>query len=78
MTGGMKRLRGQPLAVLLALLAGWLGARATTWQWPGTLAEQVLSDTALAVEPGGGADPRRGGGPCGDGGILPSRRRVCA
>ena len=53
MTGGMKRLRGQPLAVLLALLAGWLGARATTWQWPGTLAEQVLSDTALAVEPGG-------------------------
>lgn len=41
---GRARLRGQPLAVLLAIVGGWTGLRAMTWEAPDWHRETPLAD----------------------------------
>lgn len=50
MTGGVQ-VRGQPLVALLAILGGWIGGRAVTWQPPVFIEGAVAGEMAQAMRP---------------------------
>ncbi len=58
---GVRLSRGHPLVALLAVLGGWVGGRAATWEAPGAAAFQAPAGVIAAQDHAGYASDPQGG-----------------